>query len=420
MRKIFKVAQREFIETIKRKAFIISFIITAFISIGLIIFVDYMSANKPSSFKQINIAIIDLSKKVGDEIKEVFQNYNSQKPSTHINLEIPEDTTSDINNFIEKQKDRVKKGELKALIVLKGEVVEGAGASQYFTITKKMSDLESFNIASNLLNESVLNVRLKMHNLSPELVRELQKGINLEQVDLDIKSEKKEVIVTRFVISFFFMYLMFMGIFGISQQMLTSIIEEKSSRVIEVLLSSLSPFELMAGKILGLSAVGFILVGVWGFMAFALAVYKGYTNLINFGVLVYFIIYFIPGFLLISSLIAAIGSTCNTIQDAQSYMLPIMLIVILPMMVWMYIAENPEGVLAIVLSFIPLITPLLMILRIAVYPDIPVFQIIATLFILVLSVPFMIYVCAKIFRTGILMYGKQPSPREILHWIKYK
>jgi len=419
-RKILKVAQREFLEAVKTKAFIISFVITAVIFIGMIVVMDLAPKMKPISREPTRIAITDLSGKLNDEIKKVFDNYNSTFPSLIIIPEIINGIPKDVNNLVEKQKVRVREGALKAFVLLDNTVIDGKGKSQYFMVPKNISDMETFDTVTNLLNESVRSLRIKEHNLSDELVKKLFERINIEQVNLGSKTEKTGFSFSIVMVPFFFLWLMFMGIFGVSQQMLTSVIEEKNSRVYEVLLSSLSPFELMSGKILGLSGVGFIMIGVWGSVALGFAVYKDFTNLISFNSLIYFLLYFIFGFLLFSSLIAAIGSTCNTIREAQSYMTPITLVSIIPMLTWFYIAQNPNGTLAITLSFIPLMTPFIMMLRLAANPTLPIIQIIASLLLLGISVPIAIAFSAKIFRTGILMYGKQPSPREILRWFKYK
>lgn len=118
-------------------------------------------------------------------------------------------------------------------------------------------------------------------------------------------------------------------------------------------------------------------------------------------------------------MLAAIGSACNDIKESQTLMQPVMLLLIIPMFAWFIIVQRPEGTLAVVLSFIPPVTPLIMILRIAVKPDLPMIQIIASILLLAASVPVVIWAAAKIFRTGILMYGKPPSLKEIVRWVRY-
>jgi ABC-2 type transport system permease protein len=188
--------------------------------------------------------------------------------------------------------------------------------------------------------------------------------------------------------------------------------------VVEVLLSAVSPFQLMAGKILGLAALGFTIMLVWGTVACAGAASQGVGDLLNATGIGYFAVYFVLGFLLFSSLFAAVGAMCNSTKEAQAMMTPLMILVIVPMMLWPYIAQSPQGAVAIVLSFIPVTAPMIMILRIAAFPDLSRIEILASLVVLAASVPAAMWAAAKIFRTGILMYGKPPSPREIFRWLR--
>jgi ABC-2 type transport system permease protein len=136
--------------------------------------------------------------------------------------------------------------------------------------------------------------------------------------------------------------------------------------------------------------------------------------------LLYFFAYFIPGFLLFTSLLAGVGSVCNTIKETQGLMMPIMLVFILPLMSWFWLAQEPDGLLARVLSFIPPLTPLVMILRISASDHISTIEILLSLVVLALGLFGTMWAASKIFRTGILMYGKRPGVREILRWVHEK
>jgi len=219
------------------------------------------------------------------------------------------------------------------------------------------------------------------------------------------------------------MFMMFMGIFGMGQHMLTSVIEEKNSRVIEVLLSAVSPFELMAGKIMGLAGVSLTVIGLWTTAALGSA-YYGATHWWDVNIelpteiLPYLLIYFVLGFLLFSSILAGIGSVCNTIKEAQSLMMPISFIFILPMVAWFNLAQHPDGPLARVLSFLPPLTPIVMTLRLASSSELPFFEVFASIVLLAVFVPAVMWAAAKVFRTGILMYGKRPGWSEVLRWLR--
>jgi ABC-2 type transport system permease protein len=219
------------------------------------------------------------------------------------------------------------------------------------------------------------------------------------------------------------MFLMFMGIFGMGQHILTSVIEEKNSRVMEVLLSAVSPFELMCGKIMGLAGISLTVIILWAAAACGTAYYGAarwwHVNIdLPTEILPYFAIYFVLGFLMFSSILAGIGSVCNTLKEAQSLMMPITFIFILPMVAWFNLAQHPDGLLARVLSFLPPLTPMVMTLRLASTPPPSFLEVFASIILLAAFVPAVMWVAAKVFRTGILMYGKRPGLREVIHWLR--
>ena len=195
--------------------------------------------------------------------------------------------------------------------------------------------------------------------------------------------------------------MIFMGIFAHGQQMLTSIIEEKSSRIIEVLLSAVSPLQLMSGKILGIAGVGFTVIAIWGLAAYVTARWQGLNIDISAELVICFIVYYILGFLLFSSIFAAIGSVCNTLKEAQGLMMPISFVLIIPMMAWPIFTENPDGAVTRAASFFPLLTPMIMMLRISAGSGVSLFDILATILVLMASVWVVMWVAAKIFRIGI-------------------
>lgn len=419
MGKILHVARREYVETAKTKVFLISLLLTPVLVGGVLLFMRYgreKLTQGPRPARQI--AVMDLSNALADELEQVFEEYNAAHPQRVI---VPAMMTAGDEEGMaraEQLKNEVRQGKWDACVVITEGVVEGKGTSHYYTKSRKVGDIELFSLVSKRLQNAVYNKRFRLHDLSPQLVADLRRPVRVVQVDVSGEIEQKGVQLARLTAPFFFLFLMFMGLFGTSQGMLTSIIEEKNSRVIEVLLSSLSPFQLMAGKIIGLAALGFTVMLIWGTAAYGAAASQGFGHLLGAEGLVYFIIYFVLGFLVFSSVFAAIGSACNSLQEAQSLMTPLMILVIIPMMAWFYIAQYPDGAVAVVLSFIPLTAPMVMILRIAAHPDLSPVQIIASIVVLAGSVPIVMWGAAKIFRTGILMYGKQPSLRELSRWLR--
>ena len=223
-----------------------------------------------------------------------------------------------------------------------------------------------------------------------------------------------------------FVYLLWIGIFSISQMLLNNTIEEKSNRIIEVLLSSVTAGELMMGKLVGIAAVGLTMIGVWmGSLLVILNFSAGpeaeFPSLLlgvlqSGGLIPAFVVYFVLGYLLYSGLFLAIGSVCNTLKEAQNLMGPVMLIMMVPIITMMFIPKDPNGTLARVLSWIPLYTPFTMMNRASADP--PMIDQVGTLVALVAFTAFTLWAVGRIFRTGILRTGQPPKFRELLGWLK--
>jgi ABC-2 type transport system permease protein len=418
MRKILKIAQREYVETVKTKAFIISLLMTPVIIGAIVLINKYISHSITGPRPPRKVVITDLSKELSEDIRASFEEYNTSHPDKQILLD--EFQTGDSAN--EQTKNKVRNGQLDAYFVLDRDCVEGNGRICSYTCSSKMSDLDLASTVENLLNGAVVNRRCRLRNVSPELLAELRRRVPVEQIDISSATQEKQSKegeqIVKTMVPFFFLFLMFMGIFGNGQQMLTSIIEEKSSRIIEVLLSAVSPFQLMAGKILGVAGIGLTVMAMWGVAAYGTTMWQGLDIEVHIGLILYFAVYYILGFLLFSAILAAIGSVCNTIKEAQSIMMPISLIFVLPIMAWPIFVEHPEGTLAKAASFFPLLTPMIMVLRISSSPDVSLIEILATMAVLAATMLAVMWVGAKIFRTGILMYGKRPRIREIVRWIR--
>jgi ABC-2 type transport system permease protein len=261
-----------------------------------------------------------------------------------------------------------------------------------------------------------------MQNLSKELLAKLQ-HVPIEQVEMGPADDQDRVQsrtdrAMKMMVPFFFMYLIFMGIVGTGQHMISSVIEEKSSRVIEVLLSAVSPFQLMAGKIIGLGGIGLTVVSLWAFAAYITARWQGLNIDVTTEFVLYFVIYYILGFLLITSLLTAVGSICNTIKETQGLMMPIMMVFIIPLLAWFKVVRDPNGLMSRVFSFLPPLTPMVMILRLSSGSDIWKVEIFASIVLLAVTVLAAMWAAAKIFRTGILMYGKRLGLREVCRCLR--
>ncbi|HEX6883895.1 MAG TPA: ABC transporter permease [Planctomycetota bacterium] len=223
-----------------------------------------------------------------------------------------------------------------------------------------------------------------------------------------------------------FVYLLWIAIFTVAQMLLNNTIEEKSNRIIEVLLSSVTPGELMMGKLAGIAAVGLTMIGTWVLSLVLILQFKAGQGaglagemlkiLKGSDLLTYFLVYFVLGYLLYAGAFLAIGSLCNTLKEAQNMMGPIMVIMIVPLMTMMFIPKEPNGTLATVLSWIPIYTPFVMMNRAAADP--PLFDRVGTMVLLIATTGAVLWLSGRIFRIGILRTGQPPKLMELLRWVR--
>jgi ABC-2 type transport system permease protein len=216
-----------------------------------------------------------------------------------------------------------------------------------------------------------------------------------------------------------FMLMLWMSTMLTGNYLLTSVIEEKSNKVMEVLLSAVSPMELMAGKVAGQCMVGLVLVGLYGGVGVATAGNLGYAHLVPTDKLAYLVLYFLMAYFMVGSAMAAVGSAVNELREAQTLMGPLTMVFMIPFFAWFFISDNPNSTFATVLSFIPPLTPFTMILRVTAKEAVPLWQILASFVVGLAGVVSMVWMASRVFRVGVLMYGKPPTPRELLKWIRY-
>ncbi len=229
--------------------------------------------------------------------------------------------------------------------------------------------------------------------------------------------EEEETREARMLIPAGFMFLMWICVFTSANQLLTSTIEEKSNKVMEVLLAAASPMQLLAGKILGQALVSVIMLLMYGSAAIAGLTAASLGDLITASDLVLFVLYFIMAYFMIATLMVAVGSAVSDLREAQSLVGPVMILLIIPIMLWLPISESPNGMLATITSFIPPGMPFIMILRVtAANEPVPLWQIIASLIWGYGAMFGMLWLGARIFRVGVLMQGKPPTPKELVKW----
>lgn len=293
-----------------------------------------------------------------------------------------------------------------------------------------LADSDLYNRLSSELDRELRQSQFVKRGIDVGLVSSVQRmSMPMKTLDPDKEAGKEEVSQAdklREIAPIGFVYILWISIMQVASMLLNNTIEEKSNRIIEVLLSSVTAWELMAGKLLGIAAIGLTMLLTWiasaAFMLWYWASPEAemLTSLASVifdsTLLPAFVFYFLLGYFMYASIFLAIGSICNTIKEAQNFMGPVMMIMIVPILTMAFIPKDPHGTLATVLSWIPVYTPFVMMNRAAADP--PAFDLYGTAIMLVFANIAMLWLCGRIFRTGILRTGQPPRLKELLGWLR--
>jgi ABC-2 type transport system permease protein len=307
----------------------------------------------------------------------------------------------------------------------------------YSMYSKKSINVDLHEYVRKAIASTVENRKLKEYNIDnlDEILAEVRTTVDMRTMKWEKNKEDKETNTHIIMgISYTLAFILYMFIFTFGSMVMRGVIEEKSNRIIEVIISSVKPFQLMAGKIAGIALVAIVQFLIWvvltivffsvfqSFSSGAEGIVSGLTveftrvNIIE--ILVFFILFFLGGYLLYASMFAAVGSAVESEADSQQLMMPITIPLILAIMIMVQTFRYPDSSLSVWASMIPFTSPIIMVARIPF--GVPVWQIILSLVILIATFVLTAYISAKIYRVGIFMYGKKPSLKEIFKWLKYK
>jgi ABC-2 type transport system permease protein len=324
---------------------------------------------------------------------------------------------------------RIADGDLFAYLEIgKDPVKDNSGLT---FVSRNLTDDDLKDWYEETATALVRKRRLEQQNISPQTAAWLTGQTQFTQRTVSETGEQSAVGMKdrlRQNAPMVFVYILWISIFTITQGLLMSTIEEKSTRISEVLLSSVSPVQLMAGKIMGVAGTGLMMILTWVLTALLATKYvprllgapSGSSDfsalLTEPSMLIGFVMYFLLGYLLYAAILIGIGSVVNTTQEAQALMGPVIMILMLPLLAMIPIGRDPNGTFAQVMSFIPPFTPFVMMNRAAGPPS--MLEYVATTLLLVAAIAFALWASAKIFRIGILMTGKPPKMREIVQWVR--
>ncbi|MHB1022049.1 MAG: ABC transporter permease [Acidobacteriaceae bacterium] len=413
MHNIFLIARREYLERVRTKAFILSTILIPVFMIGASILPAYM-ATRGSSEKEI--AIVSADSELGSLVQQQLQ-ANDQK--TKVSADLFEPLPGIRKRLTKEVQDKKLDGYL--WLTFTGDK-SAAPRGEYFS--RSAGDLQFVAHLQDVVHDAFVDEHMKQHGVQDAEAKDMMTPVNIDLRQVDRGSDSNSL--STFAGAFALMLLLYMTVLVHGINVGRSIIEEKNSRVFEVLLSIIKPDEMLAGKILGVGSVGLTQIAIWIGAGVALAgsglvmaATQGDISLhLSPVLLIAFALCFILGFIFYSALAAMLGAMVNSEQEMQQLNLFVVLPLVACMVMMGYVISNPSSWLSVLMSLFPPTAPLIMYLRIAIQTP-PLWQIALSLVLMLAGVYLAIWIASRIYRVGILMYGKRPSLPEMLRWLKY-
>ena len=309
-----------------------------------------------------------------------------------------------------------------ALVVLHPDTVQRAAGNESFgsydLFVRNKLDSRFIDEVQAGLQVVISVARLRVSGIDPVAVKDLMEVEDVQARTITPEGEQKSNRVLNSILPIAFMVLLLISVLTSASSLLTTTIEEKSNRIVELLLSAVSSMELMTGKILGQMAVGFIILILYAGLGLLALTSFAMAGLLDPMMLVYLLVFFILAYFTVAALMAAIGSAVSELRDAQSLMMPIMVIFMVPWLLMAPISSQPNSLLAIVLSFVPPIGNFVMVLRMASNAPPPMWQVGAAILVSAGGVYLSLRFAAKVFRIGILMFGKPPTLTTLVRWAR--
>lgn len=434
MNKILLIIQREYLTRVKKKSFLIMTILGPILIAGFLSLAIYLGLSDSSVQ---NVLVIDEAKLVTKTFKD----------SDQIKFFYSNEVISD---------SAFGESPYNLMLIVNEYIVENNKAHLYY---KSYPSVNTQSYVSNQLDHSLEQIKLKMHNIDDKTYAEIRTSITLgifDYKDQEVESRKVELAT----VGFFFAIIIYIFILLYAVQVMRGVMEEKTNRIIEVLVSSVRPFQLMMGKIVGIALVGLTQFLLWILLTTALmtafqsliftdplageviaeqqissdlqkelispeqskaAVILDLIDRINFPLMIgMFIFYFLGGFLLYSALFAAVGAAVDSEADTQQFVMPLTIPLIFGFIIGEFAVVNPDGSSSIFFSMFPFTSPVVMMIRLAngFTPDTS-WQLYLSIILLIAGFVFTTWIASKVYRIGILMYGKKVGYKEIWKWLRY-
>lgn len=435
MRKILAIIKRELMERVRTRAFLISTILGPLLMVG---FFFASAATMSGGERQRRLAIVDgTGDGFGTRIESVLAEEqflrkgeaNPRYRITRFETDAVEAVRDSLIAFTGFSREDRPDGFDGVLVIT--DALAGEGRAQYYG--GNAAALEAMQRLESSMSQAVRTVRLEREGVDPAVVTRALMPVRMATTKVENGTTTGESGAASSMLAMVLGFVLYFAIILYGNQTAMSVIEEKTSRIMEVLASSVRPFEMLLGKVLGVGTTGLVQLGIWAGaavlilgqrsrIASALGMDPSAAAAIPLpsfppDLLVIFLLYFITGFLLYGALFAALGSMVNSMQESQQFMLPITLMIVFGFMGMMGAVRDPHSGMAVTMSYIPFFSPFVMPVRWSM-GAVPLPQLLASLVLMVAAMLAVTWLAGRIYRTGILMYGKKPSLGEVWRWIR--
>lgn len=419
MNQTFLIIKREYLTRVKRKSFIITTILMPLIFVALMALPTVIAAMSGPENKKI--AVVDRT----GFISKAFLGNEA------MSFEVSDQPLDTLKN----------REDLDAILVIPSNVVDHPDDVVMYTNGSPSPQTDMF--IAQILNSAIEQIKLSRYNIDnlDKILADVHTDVSIRNIRIDGDEEKESSSMASYFIGLILTFTLYMFILMYGQMVMTSIIEEKNNRVLEIVVSSVKPTRLLMGKIFGVGAVAVTQIVIWGVLISLFTIFvmpslmtsvvasgadvdivQMLSMLGNVGYILGLValltLFLILGYMFYSAIYAAIGSAVDNIQDASQIQMFALVPIILGMVFSMTVLNDPNSTLAIWMSMIPFTSPMVMMARLPF--GIAGWEIVVSLAILIVSTLFMIWVSAKIYRVGIFMYGKKPTIRDLVRWARYK
>ncbi len=432
MKKVLIIIKREYLVRVRTRAFMIGTIISPLLMLALIA-VPIFFATRGGGDRRVTVLdqsgdpeLFDAIKRSLESRGDADEELNRRDPGVgRTNYALTRRVVAAGEDMDELQKEYSQKADKdpdSTYLILRPGGLDKIEPEYY---AKNTSDF-SIGTIERAINDAVSGLRLKRAGLDQSTISLYTKRVELNRKKITAGGGVEQGGRADFVVAFVMLFFIYMTVLIYGLSVMRGVIEEKQSRIVEVLVSSVRPTQMMLGKVIGIGLVGLTQIGVWVLSALLLTTVgvstfaaRGMTMPhLPISLLIYFVVYFILGYFLFATLYAMVGATVSSEDDAQQAQIPVTLLLVVPMMIFNMIIANPTSTASITLSMVPFFAPTLMMMRIAVVNP-PLWQILLSMAIMLSTILLCVWVAARIYRVGILMYGKRPSIAELGRWLRY-